>query len=344
MKNKEKGPSARRLTGLLGLVGVVLLLIVWEVAGKTFPRRQEDFFLNPVEEKTVPAEKEIKETTKKVKILFGGDLMFDRHIRLWAEEKGYDFIFSDLRELFFDYDLVVANLEGPITDNPSVSQGTVPGTPQNFIFTFDPRVASLLANHNIGVVCLGNNHILSFGQDGLESTRRYLSGQGVAFFGFVQDDQDRTLIKEINGLTLGFVNYNQFLEGGLAAAQKDISSLAGRVDWLILYPHWGNEYQPQAAPAIEKLAREFINQGVDFIVGSHPHVVQQKETYQGKTIYYSLGNFVFDQYFEPGVTRGLLVGVEINLEHQTVDIDIKEWPIVMLPGGATVLDLDRGGD
>lgn len=334
MENKEKIFSIERLAGLFGLAGLVLLLIILGVVGKTF-WQQEDFFLNPAEE-VIPVKKEAKESAKKVKIIFGGDLMFDRHIRLWAEEKGYDFIFSDLRELFFDYDLVVANLEGPITDNPSISQGTAPGTPQNFIFTFDPQVAVLLANHNIGVVCLGNNHILNFGQEGLESTRRYLSDKGVAFFGFAQDGQDQTLIKEINGLTLGFVNYNQFLEGGLAAAQKDVSSLVGRVDWLILYSHWGNEYQLRAGAEIEELAREFIDQGVDFIVGSHPHVVQQKEIYRGKTIYYSLGNFVFDQYFEPEVTRGLLVGIEINLEHQAVDI--KEWPIIMLPGGATILD------
>ncbi|MDD3679599.1 MAG: CapA family protein, partial [Candidatus Shapirobacteria bacterium] len=111
----------------------------------------------------------------KVRLLFGGDLMFDRHIRLAGQNLGYDFVFSDLKELFFDYDLVIANLEGPITDNASVSLGTMPGTPQNFIFTFDPQVAGLLADHNIRIVCLGNNHILNFGQKGLDSTKQYLT-------------------------------------------------------------------------------------------------------------------------------------------------------------------------
>jgi gamma-polyglutamate biosynthesis protein CapA len=323
----------RKRTGRL-LVLVLILLAALVI--KKFFFGQSNVLFNLTGEKIAPPEEVSDKVIAKVRILFGGDLMFDRYIRLFAKEKGYDFIFADLKELFFSYDLVMANLEGPITDNPSVSLGTIPGTPKNFIFTFDPEVASVLANNNIGVVCLGNNHILNFGQAGLESTKQYLSGAGVDFFGFTGDDENRTLVKKIGSLNFGFVNYNQFHEGGLLAAQEDIASLKERVDWLILYAHWGHEYQPRAGTTIEKLARDFIDQGVDLIIGTHPHVVGQKEIYQGKTIYYSLGNFVFDQYFSPEVTKGLLVGVEIN--EQTGVINIKEWPIVMLSGGETALD------
>ncbi|MDD5481603.1 MAG: CapA family protein [Candidatus Shapirobacteria bacterium] len=328
-----KSLAIKAVAGLL-LVLVLFLAIFLIVRNPSFFDQRGVF--GPIEEEAWRFEEDVGELAEKAKILFGGDLMFDRHIRFFAEEKGYEFVFADLEGLFSGYDLVVANLEGPITDNPSVSLGTVPGTPENFIFTFDPRVAPLLTNHNISVVCLGNNHILNFGQTGLEATRRYLSRAGVDFFGFAGDDENRTLVRKVGSLSFGFANYNQFQEGGLLAAQEDIASLKGRVDWLILYAHWGNEYQPQAGPAIEELARDFIDRGVDLIIGSHPHVIQQKEIYRDKIIYYSLGNFVFDQYFSPEVTRGLLVGLEID--RSTGVIDIREWPIIMLPGGQTTLD------
>jgi gamma-polyglutamate biosynthesis protein CapA len=312
---------------------LVFFLILW---GTNFIGSY--FLTKPHDQRESGRMVSLEKSTPTIKILFGGDLMFDRHIRFFADKEGsYDFILADLKNLFFDYDLVVANLEGPITDNNSVSIGTVPGTPKNFIFTFDPQVAKTLFDNNIRLVNLGNNHILNFGQSGLDSTRRYLSEAKVDYFGFAGDDQDRTLIQKIDGVSLGFVNYNQFIEGGLAAAEEDIDSLAGTVDWLILYAHWGNEYQSQAGAAIRELAKNFVDRGADLIIGSHSHVVGVKETNRDRTIYYSLGNFVFDQYFSSEVMTGLLVGVEIDVETKKI-INIQEWSIKMTPDGRTIFD------
>ncbi|KUK83576.1 MAG: hypothetical protein XD98_0304 [Microgenomates bacterium 39_6] len=317
------------------------LIFLWFVLGLIFWKKDfaGSYFLNKTDSQREDGQTaSSEEEALTIKILFGGDLMFDRHIRLFADKKGgYDFVLADLKNLFFDYDLVAANLEGPITDNSSVSAGTEPGAPDNFIFTFDPQVARTLFDHNIRLVSLGNNHILNFGRPGLVSTRQYLLDAGVDYFGFTGDSQGQTLIKKVDGVVLGFANYNQFIEGGLAAAREDINFLVGMVDWLILYAHWGNEYQSQAEPSIKELARDFVDQGVDLIIGSHPHVVEEKEIYQGRNIYYSLGNFVFDQYFSSEVMNGLLVGIEINKETKEI-IDIQEWSIKMLPNGRTILD------
>jgi len=319
------------ILGLLSFIVILMLAFLAVRKGLFFPK----------EEPQVSTSKELglsgeKSRSRSLKLLFGGDLMFDRHIRLNAQEHGnYNFIFSDLKELFFGYDLVIANLEGPITDSSSISLGTIPGSPENFIFTFDPQVAQVLADHNIRVVCLGNNHILNFGQEGLISTRHYLGQNGVASFGFAGDDGGRTLIKELNGFRLGFVNYNQFILGGLAAAKEDIESLLPDTDWLILYAHWGNEYQPYPQEEIKTLAHQFIDQGVDLVIGSHPHVVLSSEEYQGKMIYYSLGNFVFDQYFSLETMTGVLVEVVIDTEKEK--IETREWPIKMEKSGKTVL-------
>src|SRR5262245_41643103 len=85
-------------------------------------------------------------------ILFGGDMMFDRSIRTTIEQKGGDYIFSCLDDVFHSNDLVVANLEGPITDNPSISQNSKMGDSNNFTFTFPPSTAALLYKHNVRLV------------------------------------------------------------------------------------------------------------------------------------------------------------------------------------------------
>src|SRR5262245_30399393 len=88
-------------------------------------------------------------------VLFGGDMMFDRTIRTTIEQKGGDYIFSCLDDILFSNDLVVANLEGPITQNASVSQNSQMGDGNNFTFTFPPSTAALLYKHNVRLVNLG---------------------------------------------------------------------------------------------------------------------------------------------------------------------------------------------
>lgn len=273
-----------------------------------------------------------------VNLIFTGDLSFDRYIRQIAMKNGYDFIIESLRPLFLSADLVVINLETPITDQPSVSQYSVIGSPPNFIFTSPPETALILAQYNIRLVNLGNNHTLNFGLDGLAQTKQYLTAAKVDFFGNTgqASESGRFAIKQINQLKLGFVNYNQFVDGSLSAALEDLQNLRPQVDVLIVFCHWGEEYQPFADPEIQDLAHQFIDSGADLVIGTHPHVIQQSEIYQGQPIYYSLGNFVFDQYFSPETKRGMLIGVTIDPENLT-SISTHEYYVDLLPTGRTVL-------
>lgn len=75
-------------------------------------------------------------------------------------------------------------------------------------------------------------------------------------------------------------------------------------------PHWGEEYSTKPNELQKKLAHSFIDAGADMVIGAHPHVVQTNEIYKGKHIYYSLGNYIFDQWFRPEVKKGL--GVEVS--------------------------------
>ncbi len=262
-------------------------------------------------------------------ILFGGDMMFDRTIRQVMEREGGDFIFSCIADTLHSVDLVVANLEGPITDNPSMSLGSVIGSPENFTFTFPPETAALLKRHNIGLVNLGNNHILNFGWDGEKSTQVALEAFHVDYFGSPSDHS--VALKRIQGVPLAFINYNEFAPNGwrenTETAVSQVAEARGKNLIPVVYTHWGDEYATTSVPRQKALAHELVDAGAEVVIGSHPHVVQEHEIYRGKHIYYSLGNFVFDQYWNEAVRTGLLLKIEFGgngIEEVTeIPIDIR---------------------
>jgi poly-gamma-glutamate synthesis protein (capsule biosynthesis protein) len=244
-------------------------------------------------------------------ILFVGDMSFDRYIRKVSVEKGGDFVFSCIGNFLKEFDLVVGNLEGPITENESVSLGLEIGSPQNFVFTFPPETADLLAKYNIKLVNLGNNHIGNFGISGITSTRSYLEKEDVNFFGGIKADTSnhpaepiyRTKLRDME---FSFISYNQF--GGASPEEISKRILEERKEGreVVVYAHWGEEY---ASPTLHmrKSAKMFADSGALAVIGSHPHVIQESEKIGETFVYYSLGNFIFDQYWTKEVRTGLLL-------------------------------------
>lgn len=246
-------------------------------------------------------------------MVFAGDMMFDRYVRVMSQRYGKGFILSRVRDCLAEFDYVAANLEGPISRYKSLSMGSKPGSPENFIFTFDPYTAEMLADFNIRIVNLGNNHILNFGKQGFLQTLEYLQKAGIEYFGYIGEVEfDKVLVLKKDCLKIGLVNYNQFSKGSFEKTLENIKDYRGKVDFLIVYTHWGVEYAGKAPKSIVQKGRRFAKAGADLVVGSHPHVVQNWEDYGRTRIYYSLGNFVFDQYFSDEVKRGMLV--ELYLE------------------------------
>lgn len=262
----------------------------------------------------------------RAEILFGGDLMFDRTIRTTIDEKGGDFIFSCIEPTLRAADIVVANLEGPITSTSSKSVGSPVGGEWNYTFTFATSTAQLLARHNIRLVNLGNNHIMNFSRWGLEETKRYLDDAQVHYFGDPDAlEEDRVARMDIGGVPFSFVNWSDWTsdktDHTVAQVKKEVES--GRV--VVVYTHWGEEYVPPV-PRVRALAHQFVDAGAAIVIGSHPHIVQEHEVYEGKDIYYSLGNFVFDQYWNDEVSHGLLLKVAFN--RSGVE-SVKEIPVVL---------------
>jgi poly-gamma-glutamate synthesis protein (capsule biosynthesis protein) len=160
---------------------------------------------------------------------------------------------------------------------------------------------------------LGNNHIENFGSDGMRSTQTFLAEAGVGYFGGVQGNE-LVLRAELHGIKLSFVSYNQF--GGAApetVAQKIFSErAAGRI--VVVFAHWGDEYNRGVTDEQQTAAHLFVDSGAEVVLGSHPHVIEPSEKYKGKKIYYSLGNFIFDQYFDDFVRHGLMVRITFTSE------------------------------
>lgn len=278
-----------------------------------------------------------KPTKPQYRVLFGGDVMLDRSIRTSMEKNGVDFILAELTPTFHQYDMVVANLEGTITTYPTRSVNTAVDDPNHFTFTFDPSVAPMLKRNNFQIVSLANNHSEDLGLEGVTQTKQYLSESKIDFFGntgFEEQPKDRVFIKSDLTPSLAFVGYNQFVTNGFATAIEDIRFATTAADLVIVMPHWGPEYKPTANETIIGEAHQLIEAGADLIIGSHPHIIQQKEEYLGKTIYYSLGNFVFDQWFDERFQKGLLVGVNIFADKK---MDFTEIPIKTESTGQTKL-------
>lgn len=326
---------------LSGLIGAFCAFVFWGVksvafgdgiGAQSFVVKKEIAKNKRTEEKVL--QKDVEMESKKISILFGGDMMFDRYIRGVVQRKGFDFVLGDVSGELEKADIVVANLEGPITDNVSKSVGSEFGSRENYFFTFPQDTAQKLLESDISIVTVGNNHISNFGDDGILQTRENLQKAGVKFFGDPLEAEFHSYIKEQNGLKVGFVCFNQFESDGLQKALDDISLVRKNADFVVVYAHWGKEYEEKHNSMQERIGHRLIDVGSDLIIGAHPHVVQDMETYKNKRIYYSLGNFVFDQYFQEETKKGLLVKVFFE---EGKEPEFEELGIEMKNTGETVL-------
>lgn len=212
-----------------------------------------------------------------------GDLGLGRFITATARAKNdFNWSFSGISPWLLSHDFNLANLESPIVDPcPTGKTGT-------FTFCGDKKFIPELEKYQF-VLNLNNNHILNYGISGLNQTQDLLVN--------IPHFYDNFLIKDINGISFGFLGFdfityaNQDKSEVLAKIKKYDSS----VDYLIVAIHWGNEYLPKPEQWRIDLAHQMVDAGADIIHGHHPHVWQGQEIYKDKPIFYSFGNFIFDQ-------------------------------------------------
>jgi len=232
---------------------------------------------------------------------FGGDMMFDRGIEYFFQGNKLIDVMANLGErAFWGTDIKMVNLEGPISSVPRE-----PDYNHSLVFNFPPKTIDVLKWMHLNAVSLANNHSLNNGQNGLSYTVDLLKKNDIVAIG--QDARvDSDSIKEFsgNGIRASIITIdtlNTDLDINLIKTEKE------KGNKVIVFPHWGNEYEQTHAQSQENLAESWIDAGADLIVGSHPHVVQDIGVYKNVPIVYSLGNLLFDQNFSPETEQGLIV-------------------------------------
>ena len=227
------------------------------------------------------------------KILFLGDFFYD-----------YDFVSNDIENIsqFIKKNnyYCILNLEGALVSTNEKNKKRGPNLFHSYI-TID-----VLKKLNVVGVTLANNHTMDYGELGLRKTIEILKEAGIKYCGAGENLKTaiEPMIIEINKKKICIYNYGWNVEETVYA-KKNRYGCAPKIekyiynkkndenDILIKVFHWGFEYNTYPMPIDIEIAHNNILNGTDLIIGHHPHVIQSKETYFGKSIYYSLGNFYF---------------------------------------------------
>ena len=248
----------------------------------------------------------------KMSLLFFGDIMLDRHVKDKINQSGFDYLLDkfNLPAAWQTPDVMMANLEGAVT------AGGQHYSPEISIdFAFDPKDVAQLKNYGFNFFSIANNHTTDQGQTGFLETQKNLTDLEFDYAGCADRkvDERSVKIKEINGVKIGFLAYSMVY--GVLDEEKmlvQIKDAKTQADLVIVNMHWGVEYEQQARSNQVALAHKIIDAGADMLIGGHPHVTQEMEIYNRKPIFYSLGNFIFDQYFSPETQEGLGVGLSVD--------------------------------
>ncbi len=283
-----------------------------------------------------------KERSSSISIALVGDIMMDRGVRSMTDIHGggdYGFITRYL-DFLNEYDIVFGNLEGPLSDKGQDLGG-------KYSFRMDPSALNALLDVNFSALSVANNHAGDWGKEAFHDTVLRLREAGIAVVGGGEDivDAQRTSVIDIDGHTVGFVGFNDvgahWMEAGadtpgilmaISDYHDDVIKKARReVDTLIVSYHFGDEYMPEPNERQRALATRAVDLGADIIAGHHPHVIQPVEILSGSVIAYSLGNFIFDQYFSKETMEGSVLVVtiengEISFEEMIVELTDRFQP------------------
>ena len=300
IKKNSRYQQVRRQKMMLAGGGILLLLLVIIFSARAcissrkaaeaaaLQKAQEEAAAKKAEEAAKAAEKDPVSLTISVvgDCTLGTDETFDYDTSLNAyyDNNGKDYFFQNVKSIFAADDLTIANFEGTLTDSDAREDKT-------FAFKAPAEYAQILTSGSIEAVNTANNHSHDYGDQSYTDTLTALDNEGITHFGY-----DDTAVMDIKGVKVGLVGIyelndhlgrEQQLKDNIAKVKTDGAEL------VIVIFHWGNETETVPDTNQMTLGRLAIDEGADLVCGHHPHVLQGIETYKGKNIVYSLGNFCF---------------------------------------------------
>jgi poly-gamma-glutamate synthesis protein (capsule biosynthesis protein) len=250
-------------------------------------------------------------------LFFAGDIMLSRNVaKKIYESNNYSLPFEQVKDVIQQATISFANLESPFNDTGIHSKEG------SLVFNADPQSIAGLKDAGFDVLSTANNHAFDQGLKGLDYTNKLLKDHGILPTGTISSTADSTdpavIVK--NKVAFGFLSYSYTAknDGGktispnvndfndLEKLKQDIWAMRGHyADVVIVNMHAGTEYTRTPTAKQIAFAHAAIDAGADLVVGHHPHWIQTTEEYKGKWIFYSLGNFIFDQMFSAETRQGL---------------------------------------
>jgi poly-gamma-glutamate capsule biosynthesis protein CapA/YwtB (metallophosphatase superfamily) len=320
-------------------------------------------------------------------LVAAGDIMLDRSVAYTVknEGKGVDFPFDGgtaeitgrvccnvlgnivakarrtgnagaVRDLTSGADLMLANFENPAPDDYDYHV-------RGFRFSADPALIEGLADAGIDWVSLANNHIANYGTQGILETMANLDRWAIAHGGAGANlaGARAPSLFQVGGISVAVLGYDTIRPDFAATATRpgtnemsparvkaDVAAArAAGADLVIVFPHWGIEYTARTTALQRQLAHAAIDAGADVVIGSHPHWAGGVEVYEGKPIFYCLGDFVFDIDAQEQTLEGILPELTF-VGTRLVQVDIRPYlilevsqPNLLDPAGSGAVVLDQ---
>lgn len=237
---------------------------------------------------------------------------YDTSLNAYYYSYGKDYFLENVRDIFSSDDLTIANLEGTLTDSTSRADKLYAfKAPQEFI--------GILSGSSVEAVNMANNHSHDYGDQSFTDTLNAVDSAGITHFGY-----EETAVIEVKGIKVGLVGIyelNDHLERTTQLKEQIASVKEQGAQLIIVIFHWGNEKETVPDSNQTTLGRLAIDEGADLVCGHHPHVLQGIETYKGKKIVYSLGNFCFGGNSAPSDMDSMIFQQTFTITADGVKID-----------------------
>ncbi len=287
------------------------------------PSIERGFLAENIKRESIELRKRVQETLFSAKatktynsLVFVGDVMLGRNVEVLMNRAGSNYPFDGLAlPTLAQNPAVVGNFEAAMATPHMMTP------PLLMKFSVDEVFLPALAAAGYTHVSQANNHSLDYEQEGFINTKSALLQRDISPFGHGREiDEDSITYIESETGVVALVGINAVVSiPPLQEFSMALSEAAKHSTMQIVYIHWGDEYDTTHNRAQELLAKELVGAGADLIIGHHPHVVQDIDMIDGVLVFYSLGNYIFDQYFSTEVQEGLVL---------TLSLD--ETPVVML--------------
>ncbi len=217
----------------------------------------------------------------------------------------YGYCFRNVKSIFEEDDITLANLEVVLTDRDDYLQRE----DKIFIMRGQPDYVNMLTENSIEVCNIANNHMTDFGQSGIDQMAQLLDDNGIGSCGY-----GYSYVTEVKGVTLGFVGINYWTTEE-DDFRSQLTAMREKCDIMIVSMHWGNELEYYPLEYQQKWGRIAVDLGADVVIGHHPHVLEGIEQYNGVNIVYSLGNFCFGGKANPDDKDTFIYRTTFTVDH-----------------------------